>query len=79
MTEDSGEGMHGEALRARFGQRVQRCQSCFIGFYVKEMFLGPGGAFYCTSCKDETMFPFDEFSRRLDLSRVPGLAGEPEI
>jgi hypothetical protein len=67
--------MH-EELRERFGQRVQRCQSCFVGFYLKDMFLGPRGAFFCGSCKDETMFSFDEFSRKLDLARLSGAAGD---
>ena len=70
--------MDQEALRARFGQRVQRCSGCFVAFYLKDMYLGEGGAFYCANCKDTTMFHFDEFSRRLDLSRLPSMRDNGE-
>jgi hypothetical protein len=65
--------MEQETLRARFGQRIQRCYGCFVAYYLKDMYLGEGGAFYCAHCKDETMFAFDDFSRRLDLSKLPSL------
>ena len=70
--------MDQEALREKLGQRIQRCQSCFVAFYMRTMYLGPGGAFYCESCKDESMFHFDQFSRQLDLSRFPSLRSESE-
>lgn len=65
--------MDQEALRARFGERIQRCYGCFVAFYLKDMYLGEGGAFYCGQCRDDTMFHFDDFSRRLDLAKLPSL------
>jgi hypothetical protein len=67
-----------DALRERLGQRIQRCSGCFVAYYMKEMYLGPGGAFYCQNCKDDTMFHFDQFSRKLDLSRFASLRSEGE-
>ena len=64
--------MNAEESREKFGQRIQRCYGCFVGFYLKDMWLGEGGTFYCTHCKDETMFHFDDFSTRMDFSKAPG-------
>jgi len=56
----------------KFGQRIQRCSGCFVAFYLKDMWLAEDGSFYCGNCKDDSMFPFDEFSRKIDVSRLPG-------
>ncbi len=55
-----------------FGQRIQRCSGCFVAFYLKNMWLAEDGSFYCGDCKDDSMFHFDAFSRKIDVSRLPG-------
>jgi hypothetical protein len=56
----------------QFGKRIQRCYGCFIAYHLKDMYLGEDVTFFCEHCKDETMFHFDEFSTRLDLSKLDG-------
>ena len=64
--------MNAEESREKFGKRIQRCYGCFVGFYLKDMWLGEDGTFYCVHCKNETMFHFDDFSTRIDFSKLPG-------
>jgi len=59
-----------EEARLKFGQRIQRCYGCFVAFYMKNMWLAEGGLFYCNNCKDDSMFHFEDFSRKLDLSKL---------
>ena len=60
-------------LREKFGKRIQRCYGCFIAYYLRDMWLGEGGTFWCEHCKEDGMFHFDDFSARLDLSQLPSL------
>lgn len=68
--------MNTEEERLKFGRRVQRCYGCFVAFYLKDMYLGEDATYYCENCKDETMFHFDDFSRVLDLSKLPSMQPE---
>ena len=65
-----------EALREKFGKRIQRCPGCYVAYYVRDMYLGEEGIFFCENCKDESMFSFDEFSRAVDLSQLPSMREE---
>ena len=65
--------MNQEEAKAKYGQRVQRCNKCYGAFYLREMWLGEGGGLYCGSCRDESMFHFDEFTGRIDLTKLPSL------
>jgi len=62
-----------EALRAKFGKRIQRCPSCYVAYYIKDMWLAEDGSFFCEHCKSDEMFHFDDFSRAIDLSQLPSL------
>ena len=55
----------------RFGERIQRCSGCFVAFYLKNMWLAEDGSFYCSDCKDDSMFHFDQFSGKIDFSNFP--------
>lgn len=70
--------MSTEEARLKFGQRVQRCYGCFVAFYMKDMWLGEDATYYCENCKDDTMFHFDQFSRVLDVSKLPSLQADEE-
>ena len=73
--------MSTEEARLKFGKRIQRCYGCFVAFYLKDMWLGEDATYYCEHCKDDTMFHFDEFSRVLDISKLPSAEsddGHPE-
>jgi hypothetical protein len=70
--------MSTEETRLKFGQRIQRCYGCFVAFYLKDMWLGEDATFYCANCKNETMFHFDDFSRALDLARLPSMQPNEE-
>lgn len=65
--------MSTDDLKARFGKRIQRCYGCYIAFYLKDMWLAEGGSFFCEHCKDDSMFHFDVFAARLDLTQMPSL------
>ncbi len=65
--------MNQEEAKQKYGQRVQRCNRCYGAFYLREMWLGEGGSYYCGGCKDETMFSFDQFTARMDLTKLPSL------
>ena len=54
-----------EEARLKFGQRIQRCYGCYVAFYMKDMWLAEGGLFYCNNCKDDSMFHFEDFSRKI--------------
>jgi hypothetical protein len=58
-----------EAVK-QFGKRVQRCYGCFIAYHLKDLYMGEDVTFYCSHCKDDTMFHFDEFSRLIDASKL---------
>lgn len=53
-----------------FGKRVQRCYGCFVAYHLKDMYLGDDASFFCENCKDETMFPFSEFSKAVDTGKL---------
>ena len=55
----------------KFGERIQRCSGCFVAFYLKNMWLAEDGSFYCSDCKDDSMFHFDQFSGKIDFSNFP--------
>ena len=59
-----------------FGKRIQRCYGCFIAYHLKDMYLGEDVTFFCSYCKDDTMFHFDDFSRLLDISKLKEVADE---
>jgi hypothetical protein len=62
-----------EALE-RFGRRVQRCYGCFIAYHLKDMYLGEDVTFFCSHCKDDSMFHFDDFARLMDISKLKEIA-----
>ncbi len=70
--------MDREEVLMKFGQRIQRCYGCFVAFYMKDMWLAEGGLFYCKDCKNDTMFHFNDFSQKIDLSRLPSMLSEDE-
>ena len=53
-----------------FEKRVQRCYGCLIAYHLRDMYLGEDATFFCEQCKDEGMFHFDEFSGKMDLSKL---------
>ncbi len=65
--------MNPEEAKIKYGQRIQRCSGCYGAFYLKDMWLGPEAAFYCENCKDDSMFHFDDFTKRLDISKLPSM------
>jgi hypothetical protein len=69
-------GVSEEEARTKFGKRVQRCYGCFVAFHLKDMYLGEDATYYCENCKDDTMFPFEEFSRVLDISSLPSMQSD---
>lgn len=69
-------GVSEEETRIKFGKRVQRCYGCFVAFHLKDMYLGEDATYFCEHCKDDTMFPFEEFSRVLDISGLPSMRPE---
>ena len=70
--------MNQREAKAKYGRRIQRCSGCYAAFYLMDMWLGQGGAFYCENCKDDTMFHFEEFTENIDLTKLPSLQEEPE-
>lgn len=66
-----------DALREKFGKRIQRYYGCFVAYYLRDMWLAEGATFFCEHCKDDAMFHFDDFSAQLDLSMLPSLQ-EPD-
>ena len=70
--------MNPEEAKIKYGQRIQRCSGCFGAFYLKDMWLGAEATYYCENCKDDSMFHFDEFTRRLDLSKLPSMQSDIE-
>ncbi len=70
--------MNQQEAKAKFGQRIQRCSGCYAAYFLKDMWLGEGGSHYCEGCKTDDMFSFDEFTSRLDLTRLPSLQEESE-
>jgi hypothetical protein len=54
----------------QFGKRVQRCYGCMIAFHLKDMYLGDDVTYYCETCKDETMFHFDDYTKVLDVAKL---------
>jgi hypothetical protein len=70
--------MNQDEAKAKYGQRVQRCSGCYAAFYMKDMWLAEGGTYYCEDCKDDTMFHFEEFTSKMDLTKLPSLQEESE-
>ena len=70
--------MNREEAKKKFGKRIQRCYGCYGAFYMKDMWLGPEATFYCESCKQDTMFHFEEFFEKADLTKLPGLHADEE-
>jgi hypothetical protein len=68
--------MSSEEQRLKFGKRIQRCYGCFVAFYMKDMYLGEDATYFCENCKDDSMFHFDDFSKVLDISKLPSMQGE---
>jgi len=68
--------MNSDEAKIKYGQRIQRCSGCYGAFYLKDMWLGPEAAFYCENCRDDSMFHFDEFTRRMDISKLPSMKSE---
>ena len=68
--------MSSEEQRLKFGKRIQRCYGCFVAFYLKDMYLGEDATYYCENCKDDSMFHFDQFSKVLDISKLPSMQAD---
>jgi hypothetical protein len=60
-------------LKEKFGKRIQRCPGCYVAYYVRDMWLGEEGIFFCGDCKDDSMFSFEDFAAHADLSRLPSM------
>ena len=65
-----------EEVLKEFGKRIQRCYGCFIAYHLKDMYLGEDASFFCERCRDETMFPFSEFSKVVDKGKLREAAAE---
>jgi hypothetical protein len=63
-----------EEILQQFGKRVQRCFGCFIAYHLKDMYLGEDASFFCEYCHDETMFPFSEFSKIVEIEKLREVA-----
>jgi hypothetical protein len=59
-----------DKILQEFGKRVQRCFGCFVAYHLKDMYLGEDASFFCEHCKDDSMFPFSEFSKALDAGKL---------
>ena len=70
--------MNRDEAKLKLGSRIQRCSGCYTAFYLKDMWLGPEATYYCEKCKDDTMFHFDVFTERLDLTALPTMVEEEE-
>jgi hypothetical protein len=70
--------MNPEEAKIKYGQRIQRCYGCFGAFYLKDMWLGVDATYYCENCKGDSMFHFDEFTRKLDITKLPSMNSEEE-
>jgi hypothetical protein len=70
--------MNPDDAKIKYGQRIQRCSGCYGAFYLRDMWLGPEAAFFCGDCRDDSMFHFDEFTRRMDISMLPCMNSEDE-
>jgi len=70
--------MSSEEQRLKFGKRIQRCYGCFVAFYMKDMYLGEDATYYCENCKEDLMFHFDDFSKVLDISKLPSMQGDED-
>jgi len=64
------EAIKPDKIMQEYGKRVQRCYGCFIPYHLKDMWLGEDVSYFCESCKDETMFHFEDFSKMLDLNKL---------
>jgi hypothetical protein len=67
-----------EEAKQKLGMRIQRCSGCFTAFYLKDMWLGPDASYYCEGCKSDTMFHFDQFTEKLDLTHLPTMLADEE-
>lgn len=45
---------------------------------MKDMYLGEDTTYYCENCKDDSMFHFDEFSKVLDISKLPSMQADED-
>ena len=70
--------MNQEEAKEKYGRRIQRCSGCYGAFYMRDMWLGEGGTYYCESCHDDDMFTFDQFASRIDLTQLPILQEDEE-
>ena len=64
----------GNKVLSEFGRRIQRCYGCFIAYHLKDMYLGEDVTFFCSHCRDENMFHFDQFAGHLDISKLKEVA-----
>ena len=44
----------------------------------KDMYLGEDATFYCENCKDDSMFHFNDFSKVLDISKLPSMQADED-
>ena len=70
--------MSTDELKLKFGKRIQRCPGCYVAYYLRDMYLGAEGMFFCEDCKDDSMFHFDEFASAIDLSQLPSLQSDDD-
>jgi hypothetical protein len=70
--------MDPDQAKKKLGQRIHRCSGCFAAFYLKDMWLGPDATYFCGDCKTDTMFHFDEFADKLDITHLPSMQDESD-
>lgn len=70
--------MNPEEAKEKYGKRIQRCSGCYGAFYLKDMWLGPEADFYCETCRDDSMFHFEEYTAKLDILQLPCMRGGHE-
>jgi hypothetical protein len=70
--------MERDKAKQKLGQRIHRCSGCYAAFYLKDMWLGPDATYFCSGCKTDSMFHFDEFVDKLDVSGLPSLQEETD-
>jgi hypothetical protein len=68
--------MDREEAKLKLGGRAQRCSGCYAAFYLKDMWLGPEATYFCENCRDDTMFPFEQFTGELKLAELQAMVDE---
>ena len=66
--------INSEEVLKEFGRRAQRCFGCFVAYRLRDIYLDEDATFYCSHCKDDSMFNFDEFTKIIDVTKLREVA-----